>query len=228
MTTQNNQRIVINTDGSCLGNPGPGGYAAIVEISGAPPITARGGEPQSTNQRMELLAAIAGMELLNSHHPHDETPITLRSDSQYVVRGMTEWLTNWKRNGWRNASKKPVANRELWQRLDSAANGRSVTWQWVRGHAGDPMNERCDEIAVACANTIRATGKPFHERVPLHESAPTTEQPDNPYLEHSLEWLHGALHGITTGLKLTGNFELHTQIYDEIILIRDAIAQKQT
>jgi ribonuclease HI len=133
--------VVIYTDGACSGNPGPGGWAAILtwkdkckEISG--------GEPETTNNRMELTAAIAALEALTR-----PSRVELHTDSNYVKDGITKWIEGWKRNGWRTADRKPVKNAELWQRLDAARQRHEIDWRWVRGHAGHPENERADELA---------------------------------------------------------------------------------
>ncbi|HKJ83811.1 MAG TPA: ribonuclease HI [Mariprofundaceae bacterium] len=129
------------TDGACSGNPGPGGWGVLLRC-GDRERELCGGEPETTNQRMELAAAIEALKALKK-----PCRITIHSDSKYVVQGMREWITGWKRNGWKNASKKPVANQDLWQALDEAAAGHEVTWEWVKGHAGHPENERADELA---------------------------------------------------------------------------------
>ncbi|GGM06400.1 ribonuclease HI [Pseudooceanicola nanhaiensis] len=136
------------TDGACSGNPGPGGWGALLQAKdGATVVKERelkGGEAQTTNNRMELLAAINALETLGRG-----TAITVVTDSQYVKNGVTGWIHGWKRNGWKTAAKKPVKNAELWQRLDAAAQRHDVTWEWVKGHAGHPENERADELARA-------------------------------------------------------------------------------
>ncbi|MEM6440454.1 MAG: ribonuclease HI [Pseudomonadota bacterium] len=136
------------TDGACSGNPGPGGWGALlVARDGDTVLKSRelsGGESQTTNNRMELLAAIHALEALE--RPSDITVVT---DSAYVKGGITGWLRGWKRNGWRTADKKPVKNVDLWQRLDQAEARHSVTWEWVKGHAGHPENERADALARA-------------------------------------------------------------------------------
>lgn len=134
-------KIIIHTDGACSRNPGPGGWGAIVR-SGAGIREMKGGEPATTNNRMELLAAISALESLP-----DATPAELHTDSQYVKDGITKWMNNWKRNGWRTASKEPVKNVDLWKRLDTAAQRHHVSWHWVRGHVGHDENERADELA---------------------------------------------------------------------------------
>jgi len=136
------------TDGACSGNPGPGGWGALLQAKdGATVVKERelkGGEAHTTNNRMELLAAINALETLGRG-----TAITVVTDSQYVKNGVTGWIHGWKRNGWKTAAKKPVKNAELWQRLDAAAQRHDVTWEWVKGHAGHPENERADELARA-------------------------------------------------------------------------------
>lgn len=136
------------TDGACSGNPGPGGWGVLLRaVDGASVIKERelcGGEAETTNNRMELLAAIHALETL-------ERPvrITVVTDSAYVKNGVTGWIHGWKRNGWKTASRQPVKNADLWQRLDTAQARHDVTWQWVKGHAGHPENEKADELARA-------------------------------------------------------------------------------
>ena len=136
------------TDGACSGNPGPGGWGVLLRASeGGQVLKERelcGGEADTTNNRMELLAAIHALETLGR-----ASTITIVTDSAYVKNGVTSWIHGWKRNGWRTADKKPVKNAELWQRLDSAAARHTVTWKWVKGHAGHPENERADALARA-------------------------------------------------------------------------------
>ena len=134
--------VVIFTDGACSGNPGPGGWAAIL-VSGSHRREMSGYEPQTTNNRMELRGAVEGLRVLDD----EGAEVDLTTDSQYVRTGMAEWLARWKRNGWRTADKKPVKNMDLWQELDALAQRHVVRWHWVRGHAGHPENERCDELA---------------------------------------------------------------------------------
>lgn len=133
--------VVIYTDGACSRNPGPGGWGAIL-ISGAHRKELLGGEPVTTNNRMELLAAIMALDALK--HP---SRVDLHTDSEYVRNGIMTWIHSWKKRGWKTADKKPVKNVELWQRLDEARSRHDVTWHWVRGHAGDLENERADELA---------------------------------------------------------------------------------
>ena len=134
-------RVEIFTDGACLGNPGPGGWGVLLRWRGEEKEL-YGGEPETTNNRMELMAAIKGIEALNR-----DTSATLTTDSKYVMQGITEWISGWKKNGWRTAAKKPVKNKDLWQRLDKALDGHDVEWHWVKGHAGHAENERADELA---------------------------------------------------------------------------------
>jgi ribonuclease HI len=143
-------RIEIWTDGACSGNPGPGGWGAIVR-GPSESVELSGAEAMTTNNRMELMAAIAALESLPP-----QSKAVLHTDSQYVKNGLTQWIHGWKRNGWRTADKKPVKNEDLWRRLDAAANVHSVEWRWVKGHAGDPMNERADAIAREAIRTLRA------------------------------------------------------------------------
>mgnify|MGYP001334596906 CR=1 FL=1 len=133
--------IKIYTDGSCLGNPGNGGWAAII-IDDKKKTHIKGSKKDTTNNQMELTAVIKGLEAL-------KRPVSLHivTDSKYVMQGITQWMAGWKRNGWRTAAKKPVANRELWEKLDSLLNVHAVTWDWVKGHSGHPQNEMCDRLA---------------------------------------------------------------------------------
>lgn len=133
--------VVIHTDGACSGNPGPGGWGVILE-SGTTRREMKGGEPHTTNNRMELMAAISALEALKK-----PCRVDLYTDSQYVRNGIMTWIKGWKKNGWKTADKKPVKNVELWQRLDAALGEHQVTWHWVKGHAGHDLNERADELA---------------------------------------------------------------------------------
>lgn len=144
------QTVVIHTDGACSGNPGPGGWGAVLQY-GRHEKELSGGEPDTTNNRMELMAAIAALEALK--RPSD---VRLVTDSVYVRDGVTKWIHGWKRNGWKTADKKPVKNEDLWKRLDEAARRHSVRWEWVKGHAGHPENERADALARAAIATLRA------------------------------------------------------------------------
>ena len=133
--------VEIYTDGACRGNPGPGGWGAILHYGGREKELC-GGEAGTTNNRMELMAAIAALEALR-----EPCTVTLYTDSTYVRNGITEWMAGWRRRGWKTADRKPVKNRELWQRLDAATERHSIDWQWVRGHDGNPGNERADALA---------------------------------------------------------------------------------
>ncbi|MBW8268104.1 ribonuclease HI [Caldovatus aquaticus] len=145
------RRVVeVWTDGGCSPNPGPGGWAAIL-VSGPHRKELSGAEPHSTNNRMELTAAIAALEALKG-----PCRVVLHTDSEYLRNGITRWVKDWLRNGWRTASRQPVANRELWQRLLDAAARHEVAWRWVRGHAGDPMNERADRLATEARERLMA------------------------------------------------------------------------
>ena len=133
--------VVVYTDGACSGNPGPGGWGAILRF-GEHRKELNGGEAVTTNNRMELLAAISALEALKRR-----SNVELHTDSNYLKDGITKWIFGWKKNGWKTADKKPVKNAELWQRLDLARGPHSVDWHWVKGHAGHPENERADELA---------------------------------------------------------------------------------
>ncbi len=136
-----NESVEIFTDGACSGNPGPGGWGAVLRY-GSHEKELSGAESETTNNRMELMAAIVALEAL-------KRPMTvqLTTDSTYVKDGITKWIHGWKKNGWKTANKKPVKNADLWRRLESALAPHDVSWQWVRGHAGHPENERADELA---------------------------------------------------------------------------------
>ncbi|MBV6434406.1 MAG: Ribonuclease HI [Bryobacteraceae bacterium] len=143
------KQIRIITDGSCLGNPGPGGWAAILrynehlrELSG--------GEKQTTNNRMEITAAIKALEALK-----ERCEVEITTDSEYLKNGVTRWMKNWKRNGWMTSAKKPVLNRDLWEQLDALVARHNVTWKWTKGHASHSDNNRCDELAQAAARKVR-------------------------------------------------------------------------
>jgi len=135
------RRVTIYTDGACHGNPGPGGWAAIL-VAGERRREISGYEPQTTNNRMEMRAAIEALGRLR-----ERCDVDLYTDSQYLRTGMQEWLARWKRNDWRTADRKPVKNADLWRTLDAAAQTHAIRWHWVRGHDGHPENERCDELA---------------------------------------------------------------------------------
>jgi len=134
-------KVTIFTDGACSGNPGPGGWGAILRF-GDVEKELKGGENPTTNNRMELMAAISALEALKK-----PARVDLTTDSQYVRQGITTWINNWKRNGWRTASKEPVKNADLWLRLDEALKPHEVHWHWIKGHAGHAENERADQLA---------------------------------------------------------------------------------
>jgi ribonuclease HI len=142
--------VVIHTDGACSGNPGPGGWGAILAF-GDRQKELHGGEAHTTNNRMELMGAISALEALKK-----PCVVDLHTDSQYMRDGIMKWIKNWKRNGWRTADKKPVKNVDLWQRLEAALERHQVRWHWVRGHAGDAMNERADQLARDGIIAVRA------------------------------------------------------------------------
>jgi ribonuclease HI len=142
--------VEIHTDGACLGNPGPGGWAALLRYGGTERELV-GGERDTTNNRMELMAAIAALEALSK-----PCEVVLHTDSQYVQKGIGEWLPNWIRRGWKTAGGDPVKNKDLWQRLAEASKPHKVQWRWVKGHAGHVDNERVDGLARAAAERARA------------------------------------------------------------------------
>lgn len=137
------KRVDIYSDGACSGNPGPGGYGTIVRY-GRHEKEFSGYDPETTNNRMELFGAIVGFEALTR-----PCAVRITTDSEYVKKGMTEWIDGWIRKGWKNSQRKEVANRDLWERLLAATRPHQVEWNWVRGHTGHPENERCDELARA-------------------------------------------------------------------------------
>jgi ribonuclease HI len=145
--------VIIHTDGACSGNPGPGGWAAILAF-GDHEKELKGGELLTTNNRMELMAAIAALEALKR-----PCRVDLHTDSQYLRSGITSWITKWKQNGWRTADKKPVKNADLWRRLDAALSNHEIRWHWVRGHAGHDANERADVLARGAIAEIRNNAK---------------------------------------------------------------------
>ena len=134
-------KIEIYTDGACRGNPGPGGWGALLLCDGREKEIC-GGEPDTTNNRMEMMAAISALETLKLR-----SSVTLYTDSSYVMNGITSWIHGWKQRGWKTAARKPVKNEDLWRRLDSAVSAHDVDWRWVKGHSGVPGNERADQLA---------------------------------------------------------------------------------
>jgi ribonuclease HI len=141
--------VTIFTDGACKGNPGPGGWGALIRAGGHEKELS-GGERLTTNNRMELMAPIRALEALNR-----PCEIVLYTDSRYVMDGITKWIQGWKRNGWKTASKQPVKNADLWMALDAAVKPHKIEWQWVKGHSGHPENERVDRLACDAANGFR-------------------------------------------------------------------------
>ncbi len=141
------KQIDIYTDGSCLGNPGPGGYGAVIKYKEHTKEISKGFK-HTTNNRMELLAAVEALNTLN-----ERCKVTLTTDSQYVKNGINQWIINWKKNGWRTSDKKAVKNADIWKKLDHAVAQQDVTWKWVKGHSGHPENERCDQLARQAAES---------------------------------------------------------------------------
>lgn len=146
--------VEIFTDGGCLGNPGPGGWGVLLRsASGTKELS--GGELETTNNRMELRAAIAGLSALT-----EPSVVTLHTDSQYLRLGITEWIHGWKARGWITSTRQPVKNAELWRELDAVAGTHRITWKWIKGHAGHPENERCDQLAAAAIAKIKNNRPP--------------------------------------------------------------------
>jgi ribonuclease HI len=152
MSARNLKQVVIHTDGACRGNPGPGGWGALLEYNGNH-RTIRGAEAHTTNNRMELTAAIRALEALR-----EPCQVQLFTDSNYLQQGITEWLPDWKKRGWRTADKKPVKNVDLWQHLESLASEHNIKWHWVRGHAGHDGNEAADRLANEAIDEMLTTG----------------------------------------------------------------------
>ena len=148
------KQITIHTDGGCDGNPGPGGWAAVLRYGNHARELA-GGEPATTNNRMEMQAAIAALQSLK-----EPCEVTLFTDSEYLRGGITEWLPRWKANHWRTLDRKPVKNQDLWQQLDAAASRHRMSWKWLKGHAGHKDNERCDQLAAAEIAKVRRSHTP--------------------------------------------------------------------
>jgi len=145
-------KVELFTDGACSGNPGPGGWGAILRSKGVEKELSDG-EKDTTNNRMEMMAVIAGLEALTQ-----PCQVKVVTDSQYVMKGMQEWLPGWKKRGWKTASKQPVKNVDLWQRMEKAAQAHQLEWEWVRGHQGHAENERADDLAVAARELIAKKG----------------------------------------------------------------------
>ena len=150
--------MTIHTDGGCDGNPGPGGWAAVLEHAGRHREIS-GGDPATTNNRMELTAGIEALAALR-----EPCAVTLWTDSRYLREGVTRWLVQWKRRGWRTAAKQPVKNADLWHRLDALAGPHQVAWRWLKGHAGHAPNERCDELAAGEIARLKQTHSPARLR----------------------------------------------------------------
>ena len=150
-----NKKVDIYTDGACSGNPGPGGWGVLIEIDNEN-IELSGGDKETTNNRMELMAAIKALEEIDKDYE-----ITLYTDSNYVKDGITSWISNWKKNNWKTASKKDVKNKELWIRLDEAIKDKNISWVWVKGHAGNAGNEQADYLARSALEKLKLTKKSF-------------------------------------------------------------------
>jgi len=146
-------KVEIFTDGACKGNPGPGGWGALLRYRGKE-RELWGGEPETTNNRMELMAAIRALEALRR-----PCRVELTTDSRYLQKGVTEWMENWKRRGWKTAGKQPVKNIDLWKRLDEAMGRHHIEWHWVRGHTGHAENERADQLANRAIQELKEAGK---------------------------------------------------------------------
>ena len=144
------KKVTLITDGSCLGNPGPGGWAAILRFNSQTKELS-GGEPETTNNRMEMTAIIEGLTILK-----EPCEISIEIDSQYVKNGVTEWMSGWKQRGWKTAAKKPVKNQDLWQKIDAALAQHTVNWKWIKGHADHDDNNRCDELARGAAEAVQS------------------------------------------------------------------------
>lgn len=152
--TTSRPHVTIYTDGGCQPNPGVGGWAALLMTDGGQTRELSGGASQTTNNQMELTAAISALEALT-----EPCNVTLYTDSEYLQKGVTSWMAGWKRNGWKTASRQPVKNQDLWVRLDSALQRHKITWKWVKGHAGHEFNERVDQLATAAREAVRRGGK---------------------------------------------------------------------
>lgn len=155
------QKVTIHTDGGCQGNPGPGGWAAIL-VAGPHRKEISGGAAATTNNRMELMGAIESLSILNR-----PCEVEFYTDSNYLKDGITKWIHGWKRNGWKTKSKEPVKNEDLWRRLDAAIGQHKITWRWLKGHAGHEGNERCDQLATAAIEAIRRSHSPEQLRAAL-------------------------------------------------------------
>lgn len=170
------KHVVIHSDGACEGNPGPGGWSAVLEY-GAVKKEISGAEPATTNNRMELLAAVEALSILK-----EPCAVEFVTDSQYVRQGITAWVAKWKVKGWMTTSRQPVKNADLWRRLDEAASRHRVTWKWVKGHAGHEGNERCDSLAVAAIAALRLSHTPQQLAAALEKFKATQTPPPPPDL----------------------------------------------
>ncbi len=146
------EQVEIFTDGACRGNPGPGGWGVLLRFNGTEK-SLKGSEADTTNNRMELMAAISGLEALTQ-----PCKVKLTTDSKYVLQGLTEWMPNWKKRNWQTAAKKPVKNVDLWQRLDAAAQAHDIDWHWVKGHSGHRENEMVDQLANDAVDEMLNSG----------------------------------------------------------------------
>jgi len=145
------EQVIIYTDGACKGNPGPGGWGAVLKYKGKTKEL-YGGDPDTTNNRMELIAAITALESLTR-----SCSVQLNTDSKYVLQGITEWMANWKKRGWKTVSRHPVKNEDLWRRLDAAIARHNIEWKWVKGHSGEQGNERADALANLGIDSLPGT-----------------------------------------------------------------------
>ncbi|MDE1169874.1 MAG: ribonuclease HI [Verrucomicrobium sp.] len=168
--------MTIHTDGACQGNPGPGGWAAVL-VSGGARKEISGGDPATTNNRMELTSAVEALRTLK-----EPCRVLFHTDSQYLRQGITSWIASWKRKGWVTAAKTPVKNADLWRELDAAAAPHRIEWRWVKGHAGDTENERCDALATAEVAQIRAGYRAEELRSLLEEFVRAQQPPAEPTL----------------------------------------------
>jgi ribonuclease HI len=174
------REVTIHSDGACQGNPGPGGWAAVL-VSGTTRKEVSGGDPATTNNRMELIAAIEALKALK-----EPCQVEFFTDSQYLRQGITSWIASWKRRGWTTMDRKPVKNADLWRELDAVREGHTVTWKWVKGHAGNEGNERCDVLAVAEVEQIRRGYSREELRVLLADFVRQQAGPSDPSLSPSL------------------------------------------
>ena len=201
--------IELWTDGACKGNPGPGGWGVILLVPNQPPVELSGYDPATTNNRMELTAVIEGLKSL----PDRSGIVTVHTDSQLVVKGMTEWIAGWQRKQWRKSDGEPVLNAELWRALLTESQRLAqVRWQWVRGHSGVPLNERADQLAVAAIERrggVQSTPAPAQDRIQLELAKPT-----------ELELLRELEQRVRRAL---GSHRGQVPVYDEVLVKLDAL-----